>query len=184
MPDHPSLGPADLRRPTDPASLGFATTADLADLDEVVGQDRAVEAVTFGVRMRREGYNLYALGPEGIGKQHVVRSFLEREAGAEPSPGDWAYVHSFDRPQQPRALRLPAGRATALRERMDRLVADLQATIPAAFDSPTYRERRAAAEDILKQRRDTALEAFEHDAKQVGVGLVRTPIGLALGPIV
>ncbi len=58
MTDHPSLGPSDLRRSTDPASLGFATTADLADLDEVVGQDRAVEAVEFAVGMHREGYNL------------------------------------------------------------------------------------------------------------------------------
>ncbi|HEX7950925.1 MAG TPA: ATP-binding protein, partial [Candidatus Limnocylindrales bacterium] len=184
MPDHPSLGPADLRRPTDPASLGFGTTADLADLDEVVGQDRAVEAVTFGVRMRREGYNLYALGPEGIGKQHVVRGFLEREAAGERRPDDWAYVHDFDRPQRPRALRLPAGRATALRERMDRLVADLQATIPTAFESAGHRERRSAIEDGLKQRRDTALEAFDRTARRAGVGLVRTPIGLGLGPIV
>ena len=87
--DHPSLGPSDLRRPIDPASLGFATTADLDDLDEVVGQDRAVEAVEFAVGMRSEGYNLYALGPEGIGKQHVIRGFLERAATHEPRPDDW-----------------------------------------------------------------------------------------------
>ncbi len=184
MADHPSLGPSDLRRPTDPASLGFATTTELEDLDEIVGQDRAVAAVEFGVRMHRAGYNLYALGPEGIGKQHVIRGFLEREAAHEPKPDDWAYVHSFDQPQRPRVMRLPAGRASALAERMDRLVEELRATIPAAFEAAGYREHRSAIEEELKRRRDAALEAFDQESRSVGVGLVRTPVGLALGPIV
>jgi predicted ATP-dependent protease len=183
-PAHPSLDPVDLRRPTDPASLGFATTAELDDLEEVVGQDRAVEAVEFAVRMHRPGYNLYALGPEGIGKQHVIRGYLEREAAGEPRPDDWAYVHRFDKPQQPRVMRLPAGRASALAARMDRLVDELRATIPAAFEAEAYREHRSAIEDALKQRRDAALEAFDKAARAAGVGLVRTPLGLALGPVI
>ena len=130
-----SLGPSQLRRATDPASLGFATTAELPDLDDVVGQERAVEAVRFAIGMRREGYNLYALGPEGIGKKHVIRAFLERQAAAEPVPDEWAYVHGFDRPQRPRVLRLPVGRGAALRDRMERLVQELRATIPAAFEA-------------------------------------------------
>jgi predicted ATP-dependent protease len=182
--DHPSLGPSELRRPIDPASLGFATTADLADLDEVVGQDRAVEAIEFAVGMHREGYNLYALGPEGIGKQHVIRGFLEREAAHETQPDDWAYVHRFDKPQQPRALRLPAGRASALAARMDHLIGELRVAIPAAFEAEGYREQRTAIEEKLKRRRDEALEAFDKHSRAAGVGLVRTPLGLALGPIV
>jgi predicted ATP-dependent protease len=178
-----SLGPADLRLPTDPASLGFATTAELPDLDEVVGQDRAVEAVTFAIGMRREGYNLYALGPEGIGKQHVIRGFLEGQAAREPVPEDWAYVYGFGRPQQPRALRLPVGRAAALHDRMEVLVQELRATIPVAFEADEYREKRTGIEDALKARRDAALEAFEGRARAAGVGLIRTPIGVGLAPI-
>ncbi|HJW22515.1 MAG TPA: AAA family ATPase [Candidatus Limnocylindrales bacterium] len=182
--DHPSLGPAALCAPTDPASLGFRTTADLPDLDEVVGQDRAVDAVAFAVGMHREGYNLYALGPEGIGKQHVIRGYLERQAARQPRPDDWAYVNRFDKPQQPRSLRLPPGRAAVLAGRMERLVGELRATIPAAFEAEAYREHRSAIEDALKQRRDAALEAFDKTARAAGVGIVRTPLGLALGPIV
>src|SRR3990172_12096247 len=116
-----SLRPGDLRTVTDPGSLGFVTTAELPDLDEVVGQDRAVEAVEFAIGIRRDGYNLYALGPEGIGKQHLIRAFLERQAANDPVPDEWAYVNRFGRPQQPRALRLAVGRATDLRDRMGRL---------------------------------------------------------------
>jgi lon-related putative ATP-dependent protease len=181
--DHPSLPPRALRRPSDPASLGFATTADVADLDEVVGQDRAVEAVEFAIRMRREGYNLYALGPEGIGKQHVIRGYLERQAADDPTPDDWAYVNDFAHPQRPHALRLPAGRAAALSARMTRLVTELRATIPAAFDASAYTDRRSAIEDGLKKRREEALEGFERKAQLAGIALVRTPVGMGLAPL-
>src|SRR3990172_10179561 len=145
-----SLRPGDLRTVTDPGSLGFVTTAELPDLDEVVGQDRAVEAVEFAIGIRREGYNLYALGPEGIGKQHVIRGYLERQAARESVPDEWAYVYGFGAPQRPRVLRLPVGRAAALRDRMAKLVGELRGTIPAAFESDEYRERRAVIENVLK----------------------------------
>jgi lon-related putative ATP-dependent protease len=183
-PAHAGLAAGALRRRTDPASLGFATTAELDDLAEVVGQDRAVEAVDFGVRMRRAGYNLYALGPEGIGKQHLVRGFLERQASAEPVPDDWVYVHRFDAPQRPRAIRLPAGRAVRFRDRMARLVDDLRATIPAAFEADDHRRRRAGVEDGLKRRREEALATFEAAAREAGVALIRTPIGMGLAPLI
>jgi hypothetical protein len=68
----------------DPRQFTFESTADLEDLAEVIGQARAVEAVRFGVGIRREGFNLFALGPEGIGKYAVVRHYLERQAATHP----------------------------------------------------------------------------------------------------
>ena len=60
-----------------PDHFSFETTDDLEDLTEVIGQDRAVEAIRFAIGMRQSGYNLYALGPEGMGKHTVVRAFLD-----------------------------------------------------------------------------------------------------------
>ena len=177
------LPAVDLRRPTDPASLGFATTDELPDLDEIVGQDRAVEAVTFAIGMRRDGYNLYALGPEGVGKQHVIRAFLEHRAASEPVPEDWAYVHRFESPQHPRLLRLPVGRAAALRDRMQQLIVELRAAIPSAFEAEEYRHRRQAIEQALTTQRDADLEAFDKRARAAGAGLVRTSLGIGLAPI-
>jgi lon-related putative ATP-dependent protease len=172
-----------LRTATDPSSLGFATTAELPDLDEVVGQDRAVEAVDFAIGMRRPGYNLYALGPEGIGKQHVIRGFLEREAAGEAVPDEWVYVYGFGRPQVPHAIRMPVGRAALLRDRMGQLVTELRATIPAALEAEPYRERRSALESALKTRRDEALADIEARARSSGIGLIRTPVGVGLAPV-
>ena len=177
------LPPDALRRVTDPAGLGFATTAELQDLDQIVGQDRAVEAVRFAIGMRHDGYNLFALGPEGIGKYHVIRQFLERRAATEPVPPDVCYVHDFEQPQRPRALRLPVGRGAALRDAMDRLSLELRSAIPAAFETDEYRDRKAALEDEAKRRRDLAVAAVEDHARQLGVAVISTPLGLGLAPL-
>lgn len=131
-----------LYTPCSEDSLTFETTAELPDQDETVGQDRAVQAVDFGIGIRAYGYNIFAAGPDGTGKTSLVRQFIGRAAAQEPKPSDWVYVHNFDEPQCPRALRLPGGRARDLQHAMERLVEDMQAAIPAAFEGDEYRARR------------------------------------------
>lgn len=177
------LAAESLRRTTDVASLGFATTADLDDLDDIVGQERAVEAVEFAIGIRREGYNLYALGPAGIGKHTVLRQFLERQAADEAVPPDWVYVIDFAHPQVPRALRLPPGLGTELRDGMSHLVVELRRAIPAAFETDAYRKHREAIEDDLRRRRDELLSDFEARAKASGVVLIRTAVGMGLAAV-
>jgi len=100
-----ALPPAALYKRCDPASLGFATTAELAPLDQPLGQERAVAAVRFAIGMRSAGYNLFALGPEGTGKITLIRQFLEQAAAGKPGPDDWVYVQNFEEAHRPAAPR-------------------------------------------------------------------------------
>ena len=177
------LEPRHLYRHCDAGSLAFETTAELPDLGDVVGQERAMEALRFGVSIRREGFNLYVLGPPGTGKHTVVRAFLERRAAGEPRPTDWCYVNNFDRAHQPTALRLPAGRGSALARDMLRLVESLKSAIPATFESEEYRVRAQEIEDDLKERREAALADLARDARDHGAALIRTPAGFAFAPL-
>jgi lon-related putative ATP-dependent protease len=174
------LAPDRLARRCDPASFDFATTADLPEVDEIVGQERAVEAVAFGIGIRRRGFNLYAMGPEGIGKYSLVRQVLLQRAPAEPVPPDWCYVHDFADPRRPRAIRLPAGQGRRFRDRIVQLNRELRAAIPAAFESEQLRNRKDALEAELKERREAALVDFERRAAARSVALLRTPIGVGL----
>ena len=177
------LSPDRLARRTDPVAFPFATTADLTPLDEIVGQDRAIEALAFGVEIRQSGFNLYAMGPEGIGKYTLVRQVLLARAASEPVPADWCYVHNFTDPRRPRVLTLPAGEGRRFRDRIAQLDRELRAAIPAAFESEEYRNRREAVETDLKERRDGALVDFERRAAGRGIALLRTPIGVGLGAL-
>jgi lon-related putative ATP-dependent protease len=178
-----ALPASTLRAACDPASLPFGSTAELQPLEGAIGQERAVEALRFALAMRRPGYNLFARGPPGIGKHDVVRAIVAERAAGEATPDDWCYVNGFEDSRRPRALRLPPGRAVRLRDDVDRLLAELKATIPTAFDSEDYRSRRRLIEDQNKRRHEKAFGEIEARARERSIAMVRTPVGLGLAPM-
>ena len=167
-----------LSRRCDPESFSFATTAELEDPDEVLGQKRALEAIRFAIGMKPDGYNLFALGPSGLGKHAVVRHVIEARAAEAETPPDWCYVFNFDNSQKPRALRLPVGLGGKLQADMTRLLQSLHVVIPAAFKSDEYRSQRNTIEADVKQRHEQVIAKIQQEARERGVALLRTPAGL------
>jgi lon-related putative ATP-dependent protease len=155
----------------------------MEDLPGLIGQERAIEAVAFGVGLKRQGYNLFALGVGGTGKHTVIADYLRREAARQQTPDDWCYVNNFDDSPRPKALRLPAGRAGALRDAMRKLVEELRAVLPATFESEDYRARRDVINERFKQQSEQAFGELQERAKVRSVALIRTPMGLALSPL-
>jgi len=177
------LSAQQLRQVCDPAQFEFETTAELEDLNEIIGQERAVDAVMFGVGIRREGYNLFALGPSGTGKRTTITQFLNQRAAAEPTPSDWCYVNNFDQPHRPRALQLPPGWGVTLRRDMEQLIEELRTALPSAFESEDYRTRKQEVEEEFKEQQEQAFEAIRQRAQERSIGLIRTPAGLAFAPM-
>ena len=176
------LTPEALCRHCDPAQFAFQTTDELADLTEVLGQARAVEALKFGIGIRRPGYNLFVLGAPGTGRHSLVRQYLSRCAAAEAVPPDWCYVNNFDEPHKPRALQLPSGTGVRLKHDIEQLMDDLRGAIPAVFESEEYRARRQELEEKLKEQHEQAFEALREEAETHDVALIRTPSGMAFAP--
>jgi len=166
----------------DLAGLDFATTEALADVPGIIAQERASEAVAFGLGIRREGYNLYVMGPAGRGKRTLVLRLLETEAAQAPTPGDWVYVHNFAQPHKPRAIQLPPGRGAELRADMQRLVEDMQTAVQATFESDEYRARLDQIENEFTEREAAAFRELGQLAEGQGVALLRTPGGFGLAP--
>lgn len=173
-----------LRRRCDPAIFEFASTAGLPALDEVIGQDRAVRAVSFGIDIESPGYHMYALGPAGTGKTTTIKKFLERKAADQPVPDDVCYVKNFDFPDQPRTIRLPAGRGCKFRDDMDQLVQELKTEVPRAFESEEYQEEQEKIREGLQQKRQTLLQELKADAESRGFTLLQTPQGIAIAPVI
>ena len=166
-----------------PDQLKFETTDDLQDLDDVIGQNRAVASIGFAVDMRQPGYNIYALGPEGIGKHTIVRRFFEQAAPDSPVPDDYCYVSNFQDSRKPRALRLPPGRGAVLQNDMTQFVEDVRVGLRSTFESGEYRTRQQAIQEEFRERRENALAEVETEAKSHDIALLRTPVGFAFGPI-
>ena len=104
-----ALAPHQLRLTIDPATLGFASTAELQDLPlPWIGQERAQAAAQFGLAMQQPDYHLFVLGEVGSGRASLLRQAMQAEAAKRAVPPDLCYLHHFDQPDRPRALRLPA----------------------------------------------------------------------------
>jgi hypothetical protein len=108
------------------------------------------------MRVRRKGYNVYALGVTGTGRHALVEDLLRQQAEGEPTPPDWCYVNNFADPQQPHRLPLPAGRGAGLAAAMKRLVEELRAALPAAFERDEYRSHHEVIDQQFKQRNEAA----------------------------
>ena len=103
------LEPEQLYQACAPEELPFESADELEDIDIIVGQERAMEAIKFGLRIVKNGYNIFALAPDGTGKLTTVKQLAEHEAQRQPVPSDWCYVHNFKEPAKPTAIRLEAG---------------------------------------------------------------------------
>ncbi|MDH5469955.1 MAG: AAA family ATPase, partial [Gammaproteobacteria bacterium] len=166
-----------------PEEFDFRTTAELDDLTEFIGQPRAVEAVSFGIGIRHKGYNIFALGPTGIGKRALVERYAVKQAAIEPLPPDWCYVNNFQQPHEPRMLRMPPGRGLELERDMGQLVEDLHAAIPTVFESNEYRTRSQAIEEELNEKNEQALGEIQANAEKKHIALIHTPTGFTLAPM-
>ena len=166
----------------DTEQFDFKTTAKLESLDEIIGQKRAVGAIRFGVGIQRDGYNLFALGPNGIGKSSLVRRYVEEKAQSKDIPSDWCYVNNFQQPHKPHVLELPAGMGHELSIDMEQLIEDLHAVIPAVFESEEYRTRSQVIEEELSERQERAIDELRKAAREKGISLINTPTGITLAP--
>jgi len=176
--------PADaLRKRFDPSDFEFETTDNLPAETEVVGQDRAVEALDFGMSIDADGYNVFALGPPGTGRRQLVQHLLEEQAAGEETPPDLCYVNNFDDEREPRALRLPAGRGCELKDGVDALIEELQTALPGTFESEEYRSRREMIQEEVQEGQEAALEDLQARAREDGIALIRTPQGFVFTPL-
>ncbi len=164
--------------------LKCKTTAELTPLTEIIGQDRAVRALNFGLKIQDKGFNIYIAGIPGTGRTTAVVNFLSEIAKKRPVPPDWCYVYNFKDPNRPNALSLPPGKGAEFAKDMGQFVPELKGALKVAFESDEYSRRRGDTLKAIEAEREVVTKQVNQMAADAGFLLQRTPIGLALIPIV
>lgn len=176
-----TLAPSRLYKACVLKDLNFTSTLSLEPLNEIVGQDRAREAVRFALAMPHGGYNLYAVGRNGLGKRTMMLRYLKAHTESNRQVSDWCYVANYQEPRNPRVLQLPPGLAATLKQDMDHLAGRLVKVIPQAFDNDTYEERAATLKQDYGRRQEKALDKVAAAAKAESIDLsMSTPGGYRL----
>ncbi|MGL4436802.1 MAG: Lon-like protease helical domain-containing protein, partial [Giesbergeria sp.] len=169
-----ALAPEQLRRCIAPSSLGFNSTAELQDLPlPWIGQERAEAAARFGLGLEQPDYNLFVLGEVGSGRASLLHQAMKQAAAQRAVPPDLCYLHHFDNPERPRALRLPAGQGRELRQGMEQLTRALQADIPRRLDGADFRAESARIEQAYQARESQAFAELDALAESLRFRLSR-----------
>src|SRR5678809_620007 len=145
-----AIKPRDLRWQCDPDALGFDTTASLASRPNIIGQDRAMDAIRLGLGLRSPGYNIFVSGLTGVGKLTAIRSELEAMDLSRSDLKDICYVHNFHDPDAPQYLMLKKGQGNALKEKLQELLRTITEVIPVALASDSFKRKQALIADEIK----------------------------------
>jgi len=174
---------AEVSHGCDPSRWDFETTERLPSLGGLIGQERAAQALYFGMQVDHKGYNIFLAGRGGTGKSTYARELIGKAAKERPRPMDWCYVHNFERADQPLALCLPPGRGGELVRDIDELIEELQVELPKVFEGEDYEKRRTERVSRFQQQSQELIEELEAQVEQLGFSLRRTGSGFMTIPI-
>ena len=161
----------------------FDTTASLEDVaDRVVGQERAIDAIQFGMGMKESGYNIFIAGPSKAGLTYTARTFIEDQARQEPTPHDWCYVYNFKEQDKPKGLKISAGTGKLLKKDMNDFIDTLQSKIPEVFDSDDYRAKEGEVHQDFEKRRREYIDVLSQEAREQGFILQFSQVGMVIIP--
>ncbi|KPL78401.1 hypothetical protein ADN00_06650 [Ornatilinea apprima] len=176
------LLPEQLSQKCDPDSFAFTTTDELPELEDVVGQPRAFQALQLGSELKGSGFNIFVLGLPGSGKLTLTRQYLERKARKQATPPDWCYAYNFKNPHHPKAICLPAGQAIELREDLKNLILQAQKQIINAFESKEYTYQKEKIAEKLNQQQEAELSRLQQLVSQHNFLLIKAPFGFVIVP--
>ncbi len=173
----------DLCRTTDDEALKFKSTSELPSLKQVIGQERAVRALEFGLELLAPGYNVFVGGVPGTGKSTIVKNLVQKFAATKPVPDDWIVVFNFRDEYNPKVFRLPAGAGIKFTKQMKRLISSLSTDLPKVFKGELYAKRKKEITAEFDTGRDEIIASVNVEAAEQDIQLTLTQEGFQTIPL-
>jgi Predicted ATP-dependent protease len=173
----------ELRNIFDEKRFDCKTTKELKPGNEIIGQERALRALTLGLNIQEDGFNVYVSGIYGTGRESAVTMFLEQLAAIKNRGNDWIYVNNFQDPYEPNAIRLPPGMGIRFKNDMNAFIGEAKMVIPRVFESEDYANRRDTAIRSIEQQKGEIIARINAVAQQKGFLIQASPEGLLIIPV-
>ena len=183
------LDPDKLRKVKPVDSWKLTTTDDITVTksrrpEPLIGQQRAVEAMEFGLTVSGRGYNIFVVGQPGSGRTSYVLERLQSMAGSLPAPDDWLYLYNFEKPGEPLSVNVPAGKGKKLVSELEELLTDLKNTISKAFEQSQYEDAKASHVKEFQEKAGAIMDKLRARAAKEKFSLKRTPQGFINVPLI
>ena len=165
--------------------LNFCQTSkDVSVLEGVIGQDRAVKSMEFGLAMEASGYNIFVLGPQGTGKTTYAQTVVSKAASKRDVPDDWCYINNFSEWDKPLAISLPAGQGKVFQKDMEKLITNLVVYIPKAFEGSNFQQQKDDIIQKTNKQMTEILRDIDKIARNAGFGIQQAAQRILLIPLV
>lgn len=181
--DKYKLSEEDLKFKCSLDDLDFKTTEDIEPLGGIIGQDRAVNSIEFGLKMKHKGYNIYISGVSGIGRTNYAKSLIKKNIKFNNNLKDWVYVNNFRNNNEPIALSFKAGVGKEFKNDIDEIIEKLKFEIPKIFNSKEYENHNRLLMTELENNIHSIVDELNEFAKPKGFKFQITERGLISIPI-
>ena len=178
------LSAAELRCDCPPSVFSFKHTGEIEPLSDVIGQQRAVQAIEFGLNMDSPGYNIFVTGIEGTGKNTIVKDLVTKFARDLPTPMDWCLVNNFNDSYRPIPLAVPSGKAVRFSRSVQKVIDDVAVKLQKEFESKTYTDKLKEITDGFTQYKTTVMSRLDATAGRKGLVITKSAAGYQPVPVV
>jgi predicted ATP-dependent protease len=170
------LGAAELRGHS-PLSPDELVKAGRDGAHELLGQQRALDAVRMAIGIGAPGYNVFASRIRTRRERESIVRILEQRAATMPTPGDWVYVNNFRNLESPSAIYLRSGQGAELRDGMRDLISFLIEQLPKAFRREDFEQERKALREKYNRLAQELFTKLETAARERGFAIQGTQGG-------
>ncbi|WP_297690994.1 Lon protease family protein [uncultured Eudoraea sp.] len=177
------LKPQDLRKGIVTKKIDWKQIREKEPPKLLIGQERALRSLEFGIGNKRGGFNIFVSGYPGSGKLKAVNHFLEEKAKLEVTPDDWCYVNNFQNSFYPKKLKLPNGGGQTFKLEIQRLISEIQKILITAFESKEYHDRKDQIIEDFRQKEKKLFQNIHNKARAHNFAVTRTPIEILVIPI-
>ncbi len=177
------LSAEDLRCECAPSAFSFRLTNEIEPLREVIGQERAVQAIRFGLNMKSPGYNIYITGIEGTGKTTITRDIVSEYARSLPSPSDLCMVNNFGDEYRPKVITLPSGRGARFARSIHTMIEAIRTGLLKEYESKGHVEHLKEIAVRYDLEKSQLMEQLDQSAKEKNLIIAKTQAGYQPTPL-
>ena len=163
-------------------NFNFKSTEEIEPKQDIIGQDRAVKAIEFGLNMKQKGYNIYVAGMSGTGRNSYTNSLI-RKNKINKKLKDWVYVYNFKNANEPTALNFLAGEGKLFKKDIDDIINKLKYEIPKIFTTKEYEYHNRILMSELESNIQNIIYDLNEFSKPRGFKFEVTERGLVSAPM-
>lgn len=173
-----------LKRRADLSKFDFDTTEQISMCKDIIGQERGIKALNFGLSIKKKGYNIFVTGITGTGRNSHSYSIAKKFAEKRETPSDWCYVYNFKKPENPIAIRLKPGEGIIFKKKMKEFVEKLKIEIPKSFNSKEYEDKKSEVLHYYHKKVEEIIDELNTMAREYNFIFKQTEKGLMSIPLV